>query len=83
MGPFNTRYSLNQIVKVQYKSFKPSEIVISIIDAVRVYQSRHYRPECFSVDYLCSPLEMKGFEHDDNEWIPECHVECIPRIIGI
>ena len=42
-----------------------------IITGIRWYQSRHFRPECYMVSYLVSPLAMEGLEHDDDRWVGE------------
>ena len=40
------------------------------------------RPRAFMINYTIEPLECSGFEHDNEETIPECHIntEETPRI---
>lgn len=40
-----------------------------VVVGKRMYQSRWMRPECWSMYYHLSPVEMEGMEHDDEIWV--------------
>lgn len=72
----NTKYAHNQEVLCRFKNFKPNEIVKGRITWIYLSQSSYFRPDAFLVSYRVTPVEMDEFEHDDDETIPECHVNC-------
>lgn len=76
------KYQLGDHVLVYYNKYKRGEAVPSIIIATKAYQSIHFKPDYYTVDYCCLPLELQGLEHDDEEWVPECHKVCLPTITG-
>jgi hypothetical protein len=82
MSP-NFKFQLNQRVFVNYENYRLGEAVESVVIATKVYQSRYYRRDAFSIEYCCSPLELEGLEHDQEEWVPECHTGCLPRILNV
>jgi len=43
-----------------------------VIDAVRFYQSRHYRPDVYTVEYCVDP--SPGYESDDEFWASEVNL---------
>ena len=73
-----SKFSQNQHVVFETKD---NQIIEGIIGGIRWYQSRHHRPSFFMVDYSVFPKSSEGGECDDEIWIPECHVECLPRIL--
>lgn len=78
-----SKYKLEDIVTVLYKNYRPGEEVKSIIIGIRKYTSRHFIKDLYIESYCCSPLELEGFEHDDEEWIPEAHCRALHSFPGI
>jgi len=70
----NTTTKFNHDDSVLYrlntnKPWNPGRII-----AIRIYQPRHFRSDAFMVYYCIEPIEMIGFEHDNEEWIFEADV---------
>ena len=78
-----TKFDYGQIVNCRFKEYNKGELAQGKINSVQVCQTEHMRPECFMISYLVEPLEYIGYEHDEEEWIPECHKNDLPCIIDL
>jgi hypothetical protein len=71
------RYPLG--TQVEYVD-KDGALNVGTITSVRAYRSQHFRAGAYTLEYYVDP--MPSMEHDDQVWIPECHVTDNPRILG-
>lgn len=42
-----------------------------IVVAQSKWQSRHYKPDCWSISWQLSPIQYDGFEHDEEIWVSQ------------
>lgn len=68
-----TIYPMGSIVWAQLKKYRPNELIKCRVEAIQWYQSMHYRKDAFTVSYNLNPIELLNLEHDEDEWVPECH----------
>jgi hypothetical protein len=71
-------YNIGDKVNVRYKNYKRGEVVPSVIIGTKAVRLMNMMRAGMS--YLCCPVELIGFEHDDEEWVPEEHNKCLPHI---
>lgn len=78
----HTKFDHGDKVECEFKMYKPGTVQKGYIVAKQIYQSCDFKPDAYMISYCVEPAEMRGYEHGDTEWIPECHTSsnCIPRI---
>lgn len=77
-----TKLDYGQIVDCVFEKWNPGEINKGKVIGISLWQNQYMRPRAFMINYTIEPLECSGFEHDNEETIPECHIntEETPRI---
>jgi len=58
------------------------KLFVGVIQGIRWYQSNGFRRDYYMIDYCVNPIEFVGMEVDEEIWIPECHINDLPKIIG-
>jgi hypothetical protein len=46
-----------------------------VIRSVSYLQHDVFRPEAYTTNYLCEPIELRGMEHDADVWVAEVNLK--------
>ena len=77
---FSSQFGENSMVRCVDKD--GNDFVGKII-AIKWFRWAGYAENVAMVDYLVMPEQFLNCECDEEIWIPECHVTCLPRIVGL
>jgi hypothetical protein len=83
--PAVQRYQLGDVLMVRFKKYEVGKVIPAIVIGIRRFESQFSN----TINYVCEPSELQGYEHDDQEEIPGCHDSAefgesgtLPWIIG-